>query len=102
MQGFLDASDYYATATQWAQQIKTYFSDAKISLVNTVVRSSDVTNRNRYYDWNHDLAAVDLGDIDAMSRHYYTGPDSSMISMHTIPWRKRSGIDSTLRPGSIR
>lgn len=72
MQGFLDAPDYYATATQWAQQIKTDFPDVKISLVNTVVRSSDVTNQNRYYDWNRDLAAVDLGDIDAMSMHYYT------------------------------
>ncbi|MBH06680.1 MAG: hypothetical protein CMJ20_10190 [Phycisphaeraceae bacterium] len=73
MRGFLDADDYYATASHWATQIKMEFPTAKIALVDTVVRSIDVTNLNRKYFWNRDLNAIDLSAFDAITQHYYTG-----------------------------
>lgn len=73
MQGFLDAGNYYTTASSWAQQIKAEFPSAQIALVDTVVRSIDVTNQNRKYFWNRDLNASDLSAVDALIQHYYTG-----------------------------
>ena len=72
MQGFLDAGNYYTTASSWAQQIKAEFPSAQIALVDTVVRSIDVTNQNRKYFWNRDLNAGDLSAVDALIQHYYT------------------------------
>ena len=73
MRGFLDAADYYSIASDWTTQIKSEFPSAKIALVDTVVRSSDVANLNRKYFWNRDLNAIDLSDFDALTQHYYTG-----------------------------
>ena len=73
MRGFLDAADYYSTASNWATQIKAEFPAAKIAPVGTVVRSSDVGNLNRKYFWNRDLNAMDLSAFDALVRHYYNG-----------------------------
>ena len=73
MRGFLDAADYYATASHWATAIKAEFPAAKIALVDTDVRSSDVANLNRRYSWNRDLNAMDLSAFDALVRHNYSG-----------------------------
>ena len=72
MRGFRDAGDYYATASNWAQQIRAEFPTAQIALVDTPVRSIDVANQNRKYFWNRDLNAIDQSAIDALIRHYYT------------------------------
>ena len=72
MRGFIDAADYYSTASSWAEQIKSEFPESSIGLVDTVVRSSDVANSNRKYFWNRDLNATDLSEFDALIRHYYS------------------------------
>jgi hypothetical protein len=72
MRGFLDAADYYSTASNWATQIKAEFPAAKIAPVDTVIRSSDVANLNRKYFWNRDLNAMDLSAFDALVRHDYS------------------------------
>lgn len=82
MRGFLDAADYYSTATTWAQQIKSEFPSAKVALVDTVVRSIDVTNQNRKYFWNRDLNALDLSAIDALTRHYYS--DAGLLDLQDV------------------
>ena len=72
MRGFLDAADYYSTASNWATQIKAEFPAAKIAPVDTVIRSSDVANLNRKYFWNRDLNTMDLSPFDALVRHDYS------------------------------